>query len=236
MRQEVTEVQEFRTPWQMTQRAVATSTRTGDSWPFEKMKKAEEHKMEQERALLFGERKVAYTNGAARYATRGLQTFVASANKYNVGGTMAEADFDDWVRSIFRAGSGGTVSQQKILLANDRLLATISRYSKVKQQTKVGDSKYGVKITDYVTPHGDLKMVYHKLLDEVYSTSGYGLVYDPKNVKLRYFKGDQFDGHTKLHENIQANDVTARTDEYRTTVGLEVMHANTHGEVSNVLG
>lgn len=220
----------------MTEQAIATTTRTGPAWTFEKKKAADEHKLSMERSLLFGERKVAYSSGLAQYATRGLKPYVASANAFSVGGPLPEFDFDDWVRLIFRAGTGDAVSNTKILLANDRLLAIINRYAKTKMMTEGSDKSYGMNISTYVTPHGIVKMVYHRLLDDYSSTKGYGLLYDPANINLRYFGGNGIDGHTQLHENIQANDATLRKDEYRTTVGLEVKHGTTHGEISNVTG
>ena len=111
----------------------------------------------------------------------------------------------------------------------------LNRYSKVKQTTGINDSSYGVNITNYRTPHGTLKLVYHRLLDDAYSTTGYGLLYDPANVNLRYFGGNGIDGHTKLHKDIGANDATLKKNEYRATLGLEVKHASTHGEILNVI-
>lgn len=220
----------------MTERAIATSLRTGPAWSYESAKAADEHKLEMERSLLFGERKVAYSSGKARYATRGLKPFIASGNVFNVNGVLAEFDFDDWVRAVFVNGTGTEVSTTKILLGNDRLLTVINRYSKMRQNTTPADTSYGVNVTTYRTPLGSVKLVHHRLLDQAFPNVGYGLCYDPANVATRFFAGDQFDGHTKLHPHIEANDATKRKDEYRTTLGLEVRHASTHGEIKNVSG
>lgn len=228
--------QEFRWPYSMTDRARATSARTGSAWSYESKKAADEHKLQIERQLLFGERAKVTSSSLQRFETRGLKVFVASANAFNVGGPLPEFDFDDWIRAIFRNGTGDAVSDTKILLANDRLLGTINRYQKIRQQTNPGETKYGVNISNYITPFGTVKLVHHRLLDKTHANSGYGLLYDPSNIRLRYFSGDGLDGHTKLHTNIQANDVTSQKDEYRTTVGLEVKFATTHGEISNVTG
>lgn len=236
MCQVVTGVQEFRWPYDMTERAIATSARTGNAWSFESKKAADEHKLQIERQMLFGERKKLIASTKTRYGTRGLKGFVDSGNQFSVGGVLPEFDFDDWIRGVFRSGSGDAVSDTKILLANDRLLGVINRFQKVRQQTNPGEKDYGVSLMNYVTPFGTVKLVHHRLLDSAYSNTGYGLLYDPANVRLRYFSGNGIDGHTKLHTNIQANDVTSRKDEYRTTVGLEVKFATTHGEISGVTG
>lgn len=229
-------MQEFRTPYDMTERAIATSLRTGPAWSYESAKAADEHKLEMERSLLFGERKVAYSSGNARYTTRGLRPFIASGNVFNVNGVLAEFDFDDWIRAMFVNGTGTEVSTTKILLANDRLLTVISRFAKARLQTFQEDKAYGVSIQTYRTPVGTVKLIHHRLFDQAFANVGYGMCYDPANVSTRFFAGDQFDGHTKLHPNIQANDATKRKDEYRTTMGLEVRHASTHGEIKNVSG
>lgn len=228
--------QNFRTPYELTQQAMATQSRTGPVYSYESKKAGDEHKLQIERALKFGERAKVTASSKERFATRGLKAFIASANAFSVGGPLPEYDFDDWIRAIFRAGSGDAVSDTKILLGNDRLLAVINRYGKVRMQTSGSETKYGMNITNYITPHGTLKLVHDRMLDTAYSTTGYGLLYDPRNIRLRYFSGNGFDGHTKLHEDIQANDVTTKKDEYRTTVGLEVKHATTHGEISGVTG
>lgn len=229
-------MQEFRWPYELTERAIATSARTGSAWDFEDMKAGKEHKLQIERSLILGERKVAVTSGNRRYTTRGLRSFVASANVYNPNGVMPEFDFDDWVMTLFINGSGKEVSQEKVLLSNNRLLMVVNRYPKVKLVTNQKDNKYGLSIKTYSTPMGDLKLVHHRLLDEAYPNTGYGLAFDPANVSLRYFGGNGIDGHTKLHKDIQANDATKRKNEYRTTVGLDVRHATTHGEIKNVTG
>lgn len=228
--------QEVRTPIEMTEMAIATSTRTSpDAWAFEKMKAGNEHKLKIERALLFGERASAYSSANRRLATRGLKTFVASANRFAVGGSMLEYDFDEYLRTIFRNGSGDQSSSTKIALVNDLFATTVARFAKSRVQiTNQNDTSYGVNITNYKVPQGTLKIVYDKLLDEVYTGTGYALIYDPANVRLRYFAGSQFNGRTKIYENIQANDATKRKDEYRTTVGLECRQATTHGEISGV--
>lgn len=225
--------QQFRLPYEMTLQAINTETRTGDAWGFESMKAAEEHKLQIEKALLFGERAKVTASGKERFATRGLKPFIASANQFNVAGLLPEADFDDFIRSVFRSGSSDARSDTKILLSNDRLLAVINRYPKGKVMVDPKDDSYGMNISTYITPFGKLKLVHHRLLDTTYSTTGYGIVFDPANVRLRYFKN----GHTKLYKNIKTdNNPTVRKDEYITTVGLEVKHASTHGEISNVTG
>src|SRR5207237_10428142 len=100
------------------------------------------------------------------------------------------------------------------------------------------EPRYGLTITGYVTPSGQLSLVGHPLLDgAVYG--GTVLILDLDAVSKKYLHGMNAPGgsrDTHLNENIQENDRDGRKDEYLSEVGLKFGQAKRHATVTNITG
>ena len=114
----------------------------------------------------------------------------------------------------------------------------MNQFAQSKVQVRSGETTYGLNITDYVTPFGQLSLVWHPLLDgAVYG--GTILVLDLDAVAKKYLHGMNAPGgsrDTHLNENIQENDRDGRKDEYLSEVGLKFGQAKRHATVTNITG
>lgn len=198
-----------------------------------RMEKAIEHKIDIERNFLFGERNedASDTNSPIRY-TGGL-LYWATSNSKNAGGTLTEAEIEDWLEDVFQYTGG---SDTRLLLASPKVISVIDQIAASRIQT-VSDRNmtYGVRVKEWVTGHGSLIIAKHRLLTDGAGGagySGYAFAVDPK--KIRYVHLQNRD--TKLNMNIEDNGDDRVTDEYLTECGLEVHNPEVHGVLTGVTG
>lgn len=205
----------------------------GDGRARLRMEKAIEHKIDIERAFLFGERNedATDTNAPIRY-TGGL-LYWATSNSKNAGGTLTEAEIEDWLEDVFQ-NTGG--SDTRLLLASPKVISVLDQIAASRIQV-VSDRSltYGVKIKEWVTGHGSLLIAKHRLLtDGLGGTgySGYAFAIDPKKIRYRFLANSD----TKLSTNIEDNGDDRWTDQYLSEVGLEVANPELHGVLTGVTG
>jgi hypothetical protein len=217
----------FRTPFSVTNTANASKVYGSDKLLTQEQKmNGIAHRVDMERAFLFGERKEDLTGAHPKRSTRGLLKFLSS-NVVDAGGALTETEFNNWLEGVFANGS-----DKKVLLAAPRVISTIDSWGAGKLQL-VPEAKatYGLHVTRYISSHGELLIVKQPLFEgAVYG--GYAAAIDMANVGYRYLNGRD----TSLKTNIQANDVDGRRDEYLTEAGLEVKLPKTHGLLTGVTG
>jgi len=180
-----------------------------------------------ERAFWFGQKKLTTgTNGRPLRSTGGILEFIESGNGYiqNQGGALTAPDFNTFLREGFTYGNG-----KKMLFAGGLVIQAINEFARGQLVTKVGDTTYGVKISEYMTPFGVINIVHQNMFVEDYA--GYGFLLDMDCFKYRYMNGRD----TKLKTNIQAPDVDGTTDEYLTECGLQRMQAPKHALLKGVV-
>lgn len=216
----------FRTPFAVSNTANAVQVYgTGKLITQEQKDKGVLHRIDMERAFLFGERKEDLTGDHPKRETRGLLKFLSQNNlDVSSDGILTEVIFNNWLEGIFAYGS-----QKKTLLASPRLISVISEWGRDKIQTvPAANAKYGLHVTQYVSPHGELMIVKEPLFTGAYS--GYGTVLDMADIKYKPLEGRD----TSLKTNIQAPDVDGRRDEYLTEAGLQVKLPKHHGLIKGV--
>jgi hypothetical protein len=207
---------------------------TKHDWEHQQSKVHIEHLIDIENALLFG--KPATTTGAdggPRRMTGGILHY-ATANNQDAGGTLTEAEWETWNRSIFRYGSGS-----RLILVSRLVASVLNQFAVGKLQTMQGAKSYGLNIQEYITTNGTSKIVVDDLLEGA-TYGGYAIALDVKSgaVKYRFLNGDGPGGSrdTKLHTNVQERDRDGRRDEYITECGLQAGHASRNGVLYGVTG
>lgn len=218
-------VQTFRTPFAGSEDDDNESKKTSQSERIRLRKeKAIEHKLDMERALLFGER-MEHINKQKRL-TGGLFQFIKSKS-YDVGSTNAgeltEAEFENYCEELFQYGS-----KKKMFICSPRVGSIINQFAAGKIETVSGDEAYGLRLKQYQSFHGDLYIVTSQTFERDYGNMGVGL--DIGNIKLRPYAGHD----SKLRENIQENDRLGWKDEYLTQGSLQVRLEKTHAILSGV--
>jgi len=186
------------------------------------------HSRDIERAFLFGTRDTGTgTNGKVRTTTRGLIPWIdqGSSNVVNANGSLTETEWETFMRALFQYASGNT----RIVLCSDLVLSVISGWARGKLRTLPSDETYGINITRYISPHGKVNLINHKLLSgAIYG--GYAVGVDISSCAYRYLRG----GNTKLMTNIHAPSTDGYEDEYLTECGLMFKHPNRHAYVKGV--
>lgn len=216
----------LRTPVGVTNTLAATSTYGPKAMAYYRHLDGINHAIDMERTMWLGKKGKDIHNGKPRRTTGGIIEFLTEnvLDVSAISGGLTEQAFTEWLEDVFRYGSS-----EKILFACGRLCTIIDLWAQNKLKTVPGERTYGVKIKEYVSSHGTLFIVKHKLFEgAVYG--GMGVILDMNNVAYCPLKGRD----TKLLTGRQDPDEDAVKDEYITEFGVEVRLPKTHAIIKGV--
>lgn len=241
----------WRTAVGITTHADEAKLYTGKDWPYQLRKKAKEHAMKIENAFLWGEpgnTTVSYSAtegvGAGVYGTSDamqiwftggiwwhMKYYASSDHLYNANGTLTKSAFiKNFLEPAMQKGSS-----KKVLFCGTKILAAISYWALGDMQTKVGDSTYGIAITKWQSPFGEISLVHHKQLNTPTSGSptygSWGFLID--------FGGDNPPSYreykkTEVKDVLLANNVLVEKKEYITQAGLQFPDPDQHAVLYGV--
>ena len=244
----------FKTACEMSNTARATVYRGyADEWQRIWNLKLREHKVDIERAMLFGMRgstnSIQYTDGIVGHIIANSQSQLADEAQvsytedkgYLKTITAANWSYDSLLSDfevIFDPARGGTSS--KLALAS---LPVISHFNKLggfmdsslKVSTDAGQLSYnferstgafGHKVMKIETIHGDLSMVKEPLFRG--NSAGFLAMVDLDHVSYRPLVGNGVNRDTSITTNVQQADEDLRKDMILTEAGLEVSLPETH--------
>ncbi len=214
----------FRKPFGVTATAENSELYGGPDLGYQRKKMGIEHTVDIERAFLFGEPKEDFDGAQPKRTTGGVFYFV-NTNRYNVNGTLTAAKLEEFCRMLFQYGS-----DVKFLFCSPTVLSAINSLAQDKLRLVPRDQTFGLNITRYVSPHGELNLIKHRLLEKAYD--GYAIGLDLRNLWYRPLRGRD----TTLKTNIQDNDEDQEKDEYITEAGLQVSLELTHAIMYGVTG
>ncbi len=247
----------FKTACEMTNTARATVYRGySDEWARLWNLKLREHKVDIERAMLFGQKGSAggiqYSEGivgstiAAGYGNivnDGSQLSYNEGVPYYKSNAIGEWSYDDLLQDfevMFDPARGG--SSSKLALAS---LPVISHFNKLgSSNTFIGNSlsstapyqfdksngKFGHQITKVETVHGDLSLVKEPLFRGF--SSGFCMIVDLDHCSYRPLVGNGVNRDTSITTNVQQADEDLRKDMILTEAGLEVSLPETHALIN----
>lgn len=216
----------FRRSFGVTNTARATKMYSGPELDRIRGDAGIEFALDVEHAFLFGQRgSLNLTGDQPRRMTRGLLRTL-STNVYPAGGALSESNFElNFLEGLFRYGS-----DTKVLLASARLISVLDAFGRSKLHIdEQMSTKLGVAVKEYISGHGMLKIVKHKLL-EGNTYSGYGIAVDPKFLRMAVLQGR----NTKLLTNRQNPGVDGVLEEYLAEVGLDITLEKVHGVITGV--
>jgi len=162
-------------------------------WNRNKMDRMAEFKMDVEMNFLKGIRdtNTGFQNGSFTQFEAGgcfdtTAGFISSIYAYSGAAIGEDYFFNTLLRGAYSRGSN-----RKRLYAGASLLLDINSFSKVKQQTRVEESVYGVDITRIKHPFGVLELAWHPMLDgDTFSKEGVLMDLGRDYVKYRYLAGN----------------------------------------------
>lgn len=217
--------QVLRLPFGVTNTANETEMYSGNELKRLTAEAAIEFSILAERMNIFGQRGILNSSGDnPRRFSRGFLKF-CTTNTYDASGALSESNFNsNWLAGLFRFGS-----DTKLLLASSELITAMDYWGRSKLQiNEQMSTKLGVVVKEYLSGHGRLLVVKHKLLENDYA--GYGLGVDLKFVRQVIFR------KAKLLTNRQGPGVDGRIDEYLAEIGFEMMQPKTCGYIYGVTG
>lgn len=217
----------FKTVFDITGTALKTRFRTGDPYVNDRHQALRQHAVEMERAFIFGEPKVTVDeSGKPLRTTGGILYFIPSSNISDFSAGVTETDWDQALEKVFAYGN-----DEKLALCGPRALTTLNTLVKRRGTINMvpGDQTYGLKVFEYISPHGVLYLVRHPLFAKTPELSGNMLIIDTQYLRYRYLEGRD----TQLLENIQESDRDSRRDMFLTEAGLEVQHGKVHAYIKN---
>ena len=241
----------FKTACEMSNTARATVYRGyADEWQRIWNLKLREHKVDIERAMLFGMRgstnSINYTDGIVGHIIANSQAELAddtAAMSYNEDkGYLKTVQAANWTYDsllsdfevIFDPARGGTAS--KLALASLPVVSHFNKLGGFMTNTMVTDKVsynfersegvFGHKVMKIETIHGDLSMVKEPLFRG--QSAGFLAMVDLDHVSYRPLVGNGMNRDTSITTNVQQADEDLRKDMILTEAGLEVSLPETH--------
>jgi hypothetical protein len=225
----------FRSALSITRTARKTQLRTPDDYQKAKAECLEMHSWEMELAFLWGVKTEGIgDNGKPERTTQGVINFIReyaplNCNDYTLNTDYSGSDWTvggaDWMNvmleQIFRYGA-----EDKLALCGSGALLGIQSAVAANTQYNItgGETAYGMKFREWVTPFGSIMMKTHPLFSYDATTRNMMLIIEPKELGYRYIDDTQFYGEasTKLHpEGYGQRRVDGTNEEFLTEAGLE---------------
>lgn len=222
----------FRDSFGATRTQQNTRSYLGNNRTRQRREQGVKHKVNIEQGFLFGERNEdVSTPGAPRRYTGGV-LYWATSNIKDAGGTLTEGEVWNWCEGLFQpTGTGNT----RTLFASPLVCTVIDLLAASRLQTVPRDRTYGIAVKEWVTSHGTLLIIKHRLLVTGVGGQGYGgmaIALDMPQLAYRYLANSD----TKLLPDRQGNGADKWTDEYLSEIGLEFKLPPVHGVLKNVTG
>jgi len=210
----------FRTPFGVTETSKNTTTLIKENdLDYQRRKKGIEHATDIERSFFFGKLKKDTTGTHPKRYTQGIINAISTYASANVD---TEAEFDAFLENAFAHGS-----PEKYAFCSPTFLSQIDQWAKNKLQVMQNANTYGVRILQYVTPHGTLNLIKHKLLTGT-PFGNYIVVTDMVNLTYKYLQNRD----SKLLTNRQSPGDDELVEEYLTECGLKIALESTHAVAS----
>ena len=244
----------FKTACELTNTAIATRHR-GYANEFDRIwaQKLREHKVDIERAMLFGQRArvngIQYTEGLVGHIVKNVNpTADDSALSYSSGSAyyrsvaQAELTYDRLLADlevIFDPARGG--ASERLVLAS---LPVVTFFNKLgdgafldasigsasnmpyRMNFDKADGAFGHQLLNINTIHGSLYLVKEPLFRGM--ASGMMLMADMSNVAYRPLVGNGLNRDTQIQTNVQSADEDLRKDMILTEAGLEITLPEVH--------
>jgi len=242
----------FKTACEMSNTARATVYRGyADEWQRLWNLKLREHKVDIERAMLFGQQAtqggIQYTDGIVGHIIKNGGTPVNDSMTYSEGApylstfSTTTLSYDGLLSAfevIYDPARGG--SSNKLGLAS---LPVISHFNKLGGFTAASltanehqynfeksDGQFGHKIMKIDTVHGSLSLVKEPLFRV--NSSGHLALVDLDHVSYRPLVGNGVNRDTSITTNVQQADEDLRKDMILTEAGLEISLPETHALIN----
>lgn len=217
----------FRDEWDATETALHSEFEADDDWDHQALKHGIEHKKSIEYGLMVNHPSEDTSSGQARRTTGGFAHYVTS-NVTDAGGAFTEIELFSALRPAFRYGA-----KEKWGFASALAVDVMNTFPRGKLEVTQSERTFGVRVMQYVSPHGTLNLVTHWLLEGAV-LGGQIWIMDSDVVKYRYLQNKRGSRDTHINKEIQNNDVDGRKDEYLTEAGMQFGLEKRHAKIIGI--
>jgi hypothetical protein len=226
-------IQIQRRNWGLSNTAMDTANYGAKDQQVRNRENSIEHAIDLEKQLLFGKRDIQAATTFPRRMSGGVLWYLdqsgSGAAISAALATLTLAEVDSWAEDLFRYDGGA-----KLVLCGARALTAFTVIARNGSQIRTvpGGRKFGLQIREFVTAHGVLNLVYHRLMGRLTDYTGHAIGLTMKNLRLAY----QGARRTRLWRNQQTNDVDGVEHGLLSATGLELLLTETHGYMSGITG
>ena len=231
----VSYTQIFRRPVSVTKSEVAQALfGPSNDRLYQRRKMLEEHRRDMESAGLWSHPSETLSLPATIRTTMGLKNRIVT-NVYNANGTLTEGSFLTFTQQAFGQYYEGS---EKLLVAAPVVISALDWWADNKLRLAPGDDIYGVKVSRYVTNHGDFMVTRDLNLQNAPSGSGVGwgaecYALDIDSIEFAPLVGNGENRDTQLLVDVIKDGADLYRDEYLTeaawVVRFEKRHARMYG-------
>ena len=223
----------FKTSFRQSKTAMATKTRTGDSFANDKKRKMFDHSVSMELAFLLSKRyettgaaglPLRFTGGLLYMLSQYASTRITAFTTTPTEATLLDAVYPIW---DYDTDAG----DQRICFAGNGFLNSLNKLAQSSPSSRINSTGtievYGMKLMRWVFPQGEIYVRTHPLFNTHGRFTNDAFIFDPSVMIYRHLRD------TAIETNIQANDADERKDQWLSEVGLEFQHAKTSCWLSN---
>ncbi len=227
-------VQEFRHSYQLTETLSRDMTLLTTPEVTEiRAKRLEEHRINQEKQLFFGEgNEDSSATDAPIRTSQGLRERITTTET-DMGGAMTEAEFLTFIEDTHLRGG----KSNKWLFAAPRPARVISGYGLANLRVRPMDETFGINTREYISPLGNVNIVVARLFAEMHEA---GITMNIQNFGTWMFMVDMEKiwlrslAKTMRRDNIQLPAEIRMRGEYITKWAFEVRNERAHGIANNI--
>lgn len=228
--------QDVRTPFGVTEVAAAATVYGENDWAFQMRKAGITHQRKLEWSALFGIPEVGVSTLSAGVDTAppmagGIRYYLdlgASTSRKVSQAEITMTEFLDFLEAGFEFGSA-----EKVMFCSPVLRTALDYWGITKLQTFSEKNVFGMKVATWVSAHGTVKFVTHKMLKDPGADGAWNFLLDMENIRWIDYANI---GSTRLrHLDVyQATGETSKKAEYQTIGCMEFRLPETHAYLKGV--
>lgn len=230
----------FRSTLEITRTASKTRLRTTDAVKEAKRECLEYISVDMERAFWFGKKDSTTLNGKPARYTAGVKDQInslAPGNMKTFAGPIGMDELESSMLDLFAYGSS-----EKLMLGGNKALSVLGAIVRKNASYQVfpNEEEYGMRVTRFVTPFGELVFKAHPLFTQSGSGTTGGTAYngltasacilDMANIGYVHLTGDDL----RYEADLTAVGLDGMKSGYIAECGMELHHAVTHHWWDNI--
>ena len=223
----------FKTTYDITGTAKETHTRTGDPIKNDKKRKAFDHAVAMEWAMMFGHpyedtsgtKPKRYTGGLYYFLTQNYDATTKPTIKVWTTTAVDEDEILDAIYQVWDYNIGGSNSaNERLGLCGNAFLNKLNKIAKDSSSTRInydGTIKFfGMELQRWMLPQGTIYLRTHPLMNVNSKFTNGAFIVNPPGLRYRPLRNRD----TKFMDNIQNNDEDRQKGQWLSECGAEFNH------------